>query len=228
MMSNKVEIELSAPAGTKCLDYASSMCSADKKTYKCFRGAEDCQEQRLTYCCPPYEVFPTPIKGALEKVMIEPPVISTYVGALSIGLSALAYDNNNQPIWSGVSYEWGISSSGSIGNINPIYGNITNFMPLRAGTGDIFVTARYDGKSITSSVPVVVKSVTPTPTITVQPNFKTGWNRIVRPGYREGELPLNCSGYVFKTKQEWWRSWVRDYKGPLNFWVGFPIYVLCK
>lgn len=56
--------------------------------------------------------------------------------------SALAYTANNQPIWSGVRYEWGISSNNSIGTLSQIYGNMTQFKAQNPGEGDIYVLAK--------------------------------------------------------------------------------------
>ena len=40
----------------------------------------------------------------LSQVQINIPQIQTIAGSNAIGLSALAYDQSNQPIWSGASY----------------------------------------------------------------------------------------------------------------------------
>jgi len=172
-VESQVEIELSAVSGTSCTsgpNYNFS-CTNNKTSRKCFRGAEDCQRQSLTFCCPP-STTPTPtiIPKQIDRIMIEPPVISTFTNALPIGISALAYDSNNQPIWEGIAYEWGISSNNSIGNVNPIYGNITNFTPLNSGDGDLYVTAKSSLGDKTKSIPVRVTAVSPTPTITCTPS----------------------------------------------------------
>jgi len=94
------------------------------------------------------------------------------VGAPSTGMSALAYDVNNIPIWSGVSYSWGISSSNSIGEVDPANGAIANFTPLNAGSGDLFVNATYLGNTVVKSMLVNVSSA-PTPTPTSSPSYST-------------------------------------------------------
>src|SRR3989344_2246437 len=78
----------------------------------------------------------------LSSVQIQAASKTATIGKGSVGLSALAYDQNNNPIWSGVTYEWGISSSNSVGSLNPLQGTISNFTPFKTGTGDVFVIAR--------------------------------------------------------------------------------------
>jgi len=82
------------------------------------------------------------VAAALTRVDIHAVTKTATVGKGSVGLSALAYNENNQPIWSGVTYEWGISSANSVGSVSPTSGTITNFMPLNAGVGDVYVVAR--------------------------------------------------------------------------------------
>jgi hypothetical protein len=131
----------------------------------------------------------------LTSVRINLSSIETTVGAQTEGLSALAYDQDNQPIWQGVSYEWGVSSASSIGILNPIYGNITNFQPLNAGTGDIFVIARSEDKYVTSSVQAVITAPSPTqiPSPTPTPIIIGGQDSSC-PGKSQGDA--NCDGKV--------------------------------
>lgn len=105
----------------------------------------------------------------LSRVEINPASLAPAVGASPIGLSALAYDTNNNPIWSGVSYSWGISSSNSIGIVSPTSGPITNFRPINAGSGDLFVNATFLDKTFVKSMLVTVGSVL-TPTLTISPS----------------------------------------------------------
>lgn len=146
--------------------------------------------------CPTPTPTATPIPGkVLTSVRINLSSIETTVGAQTEGLSALAYDQDNQPIWQGVSYEWGVSSASSIGILNPIYGNITNFQPLNAGTGDIFVIARSEDKYVTSSVQAVITAPSPTqiPSPTPTPIIIGGQDSSC-PGKSQGDA--NCDGKV--------------------------------
>ena len=98
---------------------------------------------------------PTPPPSRLSKVDIYPEYINLSVNDNGVGLSTLAYDTNNQPVWSGVTYEWGISSSNSIGTLE-VNGNIATFLPLNPGRGDLYVIARSQGEHVISSIPVTV------------------------------------------------------------------------
>lgn len=71
-------------------------------------------------------------------------------------LSALAYDADKRPLYEGVSYDWGMSSSGSLGWVDG-YHNVVTFRPLGTGQGDLWVTARnFAGEAITKSIRVTV------------------------------------------------------------------------
>lgn len=92
----------------------------------------------------------------LVSVRIEPMEIKTAVGRQPIGLSALAYDENNQPIWTGVFYEWGISSLEPLGTLDPAEGPVASFLPLNPGEGSVWVIARQGDISQTLAIPVEV------------------------------------------------------------------------
>ena len=55
----------------------------------------------------------------MGSVHINPEGITTDLSGKTVYLSTLAYDQSGNPIWSGVSYQWGISSSNSIGMLYP-------------------------------------------------------------------------------------------------------------
>lgn len=99
----------------------------------------------------------------LTKVKIQPGGSFITQTGKSTGLSALAYDQNDQPIWSGVVYSWGISSASSVGTLSPLNDTISNFTALHDGIGDIFVTASFQNIHTTGSVKVNVGNV-PYPT----------------------------------------------------------------
>lgn len=106
------------------------------------------------------------LSGNPLTVRINPGYISTDVkNTLDIGLSALAYDENGNPIWTGVFYEWGMSSTNSVGTISntPPGNNIATFKPLRPGVGSLYVNARYNSTNSLISIPVTVTGIIPTP-----------------------------------------------------------------
>lgn len=102
--------------------------------------------------------------NTLTRVDINLPFITTSLDGKPVALSALAYDAQNRPMFSGVTYEWGISSTNSIGTVEPSDQNVASFTGLNPGTGDLFVTARHNGVSVTKSIAVSVTLPTPTPT----------------------------------------------------------------
>lgn len=107
----------------------------------------------------------------IDHVLLSPGIIMTTKNAPPVELSVLAYDKNWMPIWQGVGYNWGMSTSGSVGTLALSPGNdkIAVFRPLTAGVGDIFVTAtNINGKGF-GSIQVFV-DVTPTPTPTPSPS----------------------------------------------------------
>ena len=105
--------------------------------------------------------------GELDRVEINVPEINTVVSKNPINLSALGYGfkvgtTELTPIFSGATYEWGISSKNTIGTLKP-NGEIAEFIPLNLGQGDLFVTARYNSKSVTKSIKVTVSDTGPIP-----------------------------------------------------------------
>lgn len=121
-----------------------------------------------------------PETQVLQSVEIHPSSINLSVDSKEIGMSVLAYDTLGKPIHSGVTYEWGMSSVNSVGNISPTTGDISNFQPLAAGYGELVVTARSNGTFVQKSIPVVVSNSdgtiptlipTSTPTITPTPKL---------------------------------------------------------
>ena len=96
----------------------------------------------------------------ITEVYFQPRIINTKLGAKPTQMSVLAYDEFKKPIMNGVTYSWGISSTNSIGRLFSVTGAIASFMPLKIGTGDIFVTATNSSGSHTSSIAVVVTGKT--------------------------------------------------------------------
>lgn len=93
----------------------------------------------------------------LASVSVNPSRILAYPGGPSTNLSTLAYNYLGQPMYSGVTYDWGISSTG-IGDLRP-NGNLAAFIPTTPGSGDIWVRAFNPTGTATASVRAVV--VTP-------------------------------------------------------------------
>ncbi|MCR4263509.1 MAG: dockerin type I domain-containing protein [Candidatus Roizmanbacteria bacterium] len=92
----------------------------------------------------------------LTSVRIHAHSKTATLGKGSIGLSALAYDQDNNPIGNGVTYEWGVSSSNSIGSVHPVFGTVSNFTPLTMGTGDVFVIARRGSEMQAAGIQMTV------------------------------------------------------------------------
>ncbi len=108
--------------------------------------------------------------STIARLDFNPSGFATKPTTKQVNLSVLAYDSSNNPIYSGVTYEWGISSVGGVGSIVG-QGSIASFYPLALGSGDIFVTARTSSQNFTSSIPVFVTltGIAPTPTPTSTP-----------------------------------------------------------
>lgn len=86
-----------------------------------------------------------------------------------VNMSVLAYDSSNNPLYDLATYEWGISSTNSVGTIEKSNGTIATFLAQNIGRGDIYVTAHYGTQTITQSIPVSIGSETFTPTPTASP-----------------------------------------------------------
>ncbi len=107
-----------------------------------------------------------------DSVRIHPGLVTAAAGSPPVQMSALLYDNQQQPINGDVAYEWGMSSSVTIGNLSP-RNKIAAFTPLASGSGDIFVSVDYCGIKVTGSVPVTVSAVSPAPTCRPAPKCLT-------------------------------------------------------
>jgi hypothetical protein len=99
----------------------------------------------------------------IAAVRINPGKIDTYLNSKPTNLSALAYDSEGRPIWKDVSYEWGMSSSNTVGNIFP-KAQLASFKPLNVGTGNVYVTGTYCGRKAVGSAHITVSPALPTPT----------------------------------------------------------------
>lgn len=103
--------------------------------------------------------------GTLENVNVSPGEVEVSVGQRPVGISALAYDNLFNPIRGGVSYEWSMSSSDSIGKLSHTNGPTTTFIPEKAGFGEITVKALFNGDTIMKTIPArVLAPLSPIPT----------------------------------------------------------------
>lgn len=125
----------------------------------------------------------------IASVEIQPAGFKSRIGDRQ-ELSTIAYDKLGNPIFSGVTYEWGMSStnviqgttrSGSstntVGTLTKTIGEITEFIAQQAGYGEIHVIARSNTLSfVTKSIPVGVYNkdgTIPTPIISPTPNPDT-------------------------------------------------------
>lgn len=102
-------------------------------------------------------------------VRIEPPSINMPTTGAKHGLSALLYDQNG-PVWSGVTYSWGMSSTSSVGTLSQINGNIAMFTSLNMGTGYVFVTATHGTNTFTGAIPLTIGTISPSPTPASSPS----------------------------------------------------------
>ena len=102
----------------------------------------------------------------ITKVMINPGKIDTYTGYPPTNLSVLAYDYYNNPITEGVQYEWGMSSSDSIGTVKANH-DLASFIPIRPGTGDLYVKTKNKCTvtPVIGSIKVTVQLGIPSPTV---------------------------------------------------------------
>lgn len=102
----------------------------------------------------------------IQRVAINPGVITTTTKSLPIEMSTMAYDMNGKPITKGISYQWGISSNNSIGTVKARR-DLGTFYPKNAGSGDLYVQAKNACTKVKTigSIKVVVQSaVTAVPT----------------------------------------------------------------
>lgn len=115
-----------------------------------------------------------PLCTPISYVRVHPGEVITYLANEPTQMSALAYDSDNQIVQTKVVYRWGISSTNSIGDLDPDQ-EIALFTPQREGSGDIWVRVKNSCTTewITTSVPVTVSAVAPTPTPTPTPRPTT-------------------------------------------------------
>ena len=94
----------------------------------------------------------------IKKVAINPENINAVSDGANIELSSLAYDELNRPIFKGVNYDWGMSSSNTVGTLKQ-RNDLATFTPLNPGTGDLFVNAKNacTKELVARSIPVVIQ-----------------------------------------------------------------------
>lgn len=147
--------------------------------------------------------------STLNTVEVNPGQITIKVGEKSIGLSALGYDSAQSPIYTGVTYEWGMSSVSGIGTLTRVTGDITEFVPKKIGWGEIYVIATQGTISVNKTIQVIVTDndgnippqPTPTPTITPTPTPKPIFtairfseNPLIVPSMLSGTAGSNING----------------------------------
>ena len=107
------------------------------------------------------------------SVHIMPEKIVEKLGGKETNLSALVYDTDNHPIWKGVSYQWSMSTTNSIGSLHVNANDkLATFIPSNKnrGRGDIVVKAISASGVATGSIAVYV-GVVPAPSPTPDPCF---------------------------------------------------------
>ncbi len=103
----------------------------------------------------------------IAVVKINPGEIIAKPLGQEVHLSTLAFDTSGNPITSGVTYQWGMSSTNSIGTIVQEQGNgaLGTFTPsANFGRGDLWVRAFTGTSQGLGSIPVFVGTNPPTPT----------------------------------------------------------------
>lgn len=134
----------------------------------------------------------------LGSIRINPEIITTDIKGQPIYLSALAYDTGGNPIWSGVSYQWGMSSTNAVGTLIPNANDkLATFVPsaTNRGIGDIWVRGTdTTGQTVIKSIPTST-GVTPTPTPTILPT-PTPYIKLLQPN--GGEQLNYGQPYVIK------------------------------
>lgn len=110
------------------------------------------------------------LTGHLQSVQINPTGLTTHMGDAPTHLSALAYDNYGRPVWTNLTYEWGMSSTATVGTLHADL-NIADFIPLHEGYGDMFVIVRQGDVSVTGGMGITVlpavPGVSPSPSASV-------------------------------------------------------------
>jgi hypothetical protein len=110
----------------------------------------------------------------LSRVTIEPhDTVTLEVGGKQV-FTAKAYDDKGAELKQ-ANLEWGVT--GNIGTISPSGGPATTFTATTPGSGEVRVTATYNGKSVTNSTQVIVNepgSVPVLASITVTPSSISG------------------------------------------------------
>ncbi len=94
----------------------------------------------------------------ISHVEIYPGQVIAAVGSPELNLSAMAFDALGMTVIHAVKYDWGISSTGSLGRLKGKH-DLATFAPSGPGTGDLYVRASNsctkDG--IVGSVKVIVQ-----------------------------------------------------------------------
>ena len=107
--------------------------------------------------------------GELATINVNPEIIKTTLGSEPVSITVSVYDNFNNPIVGGVTYEWDISGVNSTGTLDRTDGSVNQFRPLKVGSGEIRVKVTFNGNSITKSIPVEVSDI-PVSTLNLAPS----------------------------------------------------------
>jgi hypothetical protein len=89
----------------------------------------------------------------LTSVRINPEVLPSLKVGDKAYFSTLGFDQLGNPIFSGITYEWNISSTGTVGYIRPnTTGKVAILDLVGAGSGDLYVIARQGGTQVSRSI----------------------------------------------------------------------------
>lgn len=107
------------------------------------------------------------------RIEVSPGIINADINNGAVPISALIYDSSNNPYSEQALYNWSISSTDTVGSLTNVSGNITEFIPLNVGCGDLTVGARTGAGTVLKTISVAVSDgsnipscgVDPTPTV---------------------------------------------------------------
>jgi hypothetical protein len=98
-------------------------------------------------------------ENILTSVRVNPASFKSLNIGDEINVSAIGINQHGVPIYSGVTYEWGISSSGSVAQImSDQDGKIALLKIIGEGQGDLFVIARNGTQQVTKSLMISTKT----------------------------------------------------------------------
>jgi hypothetical protein len=96
--------------------------------------------------------------STIDSIEISPGEIVIDLKDDPLALSALAYDVFKGPIYYlDINYAWSMSSTNTVGTLTKTNGEVSQFIPLVFGCGQLSVTASWSEEVVTKSIQVSVK-----------------------------------------------------------------------